>query len=447
MVNVNFNDSRWRSLRKSKFVRSVSVRLLGTLATTALAVIISILTARLLGPFGKGAYFLLYSTLNTLIAVAGLKLVFSQAYYRKAMSLGQLLASSMVLSIIAGIGATCVGLAAIWPMLDSVYKGIHWYYLVVVVAMAPILLLAANLRSLLDVDYQTAKATVTMASRPFLFLLFFGTFAALGWFTVGSALTAMVISISGMTVVGAILLVWTARPDFTDLWDRSRRLILYSTRSHLGLVFRELQARFDVFIVAYFLSLADVGLYSVALTVSDMAGKLSQLISTVLLGRLAKERDGKKSLEAITRVSRIMFLLTGLFAIILALITPAVLTLAFGEAFESSATAIYILLPGVLAMSAFRNFNLILVMENRPGLFSLITSVGVTTMVVGDFLLIPQYGINGAAIASTFSFFMTVLLISVWVIRTCQVPFREFFDLRGAAHDLVKIIRSGSGRS
>lgn len=436
--------SRLSELGKSKFVRSVSVRLLGTAVTTVLAVITSVLTARLLGPSGKGAYFLLYSTLNTLVALAGLKLVFSQAYYRTSMSLGQLLASSFLLSIFSGTAATCIGLAIIWPFLDSVFKEVDLSYVLAVIAMAPALVIATNFRSLLDADYQTTYGTVTITIRPLLFLLFFGSFSVMGWFTVGSALVAMFISIVGMAVIGSAFLLKEARPDYSELLEGIKKQFFYSVRSHLGLVFKTMQSRFDIFIVAYFVDLTAVGLYSVALTISDMAGKLSQVTATVLLSHLAKDKSESMRPDVVVRVSRIMFLVSSLMVITLAVGATSILTIAFGDAFVPSATAIYLLLPGVLAMSIFRNLNLILVMNNRPGLYSGITSVGVATMIIGDVLLIPGLGINGAALASTISFVFTLLVIAISVTRVSSPPFYEYVNVVKAIEDISKFLRRNS---
>ena len=396
---------------------------------TIISIASSILTARILGPEGKGMYFLLYSTLNMILAIGTLKLTFSQVYFRKHLEFEQLIVLSIVLSLVMGGIAALLGSLVVYPIYDSIYKGVPPGYLVSILCLVPIALMSVNMRSLLDADYRIGQASIVMISRPALFLVLFSAMAILGWGTLGAAVLAMALSLVGKTLAGLGFVLRGVKVRIRNFDPKAARDVIgYAMRAHFGMMFRILQDRFDVFLVAYFLSPRDVGLYSVAIVVAEVAGRLSSVTSNVLLGRLAKAEDDMKSIWITIKLNRVVFFLTLISILMIAGLAGLIVEVAFGAEFSESSSATRLLLPGVLAVSVFRILNANLITTGRPGVFSIITILGVLIMVVGDVLMIPRMGIDGAAISATVTYIVTAILLVSVVVRSNSYPLSAYFD-------------------
>ncbi|MBA7691238.1 hypothetical protein ES703_99781 [subsurface metagenome] len=68
-----------------------------------------------------------------------------------------------------------------------------------------------------------------------------------------------------------------------------------------------------------------------------------------------------------------------------------------------------------------------LVAQGFPLRYSATAAVSVVTMVILDLVLIPRWGINGAALASTIAYTVATLLIVYWYIRITRNPLKTLF--------------------
>jgi hypothetical protein len=75
----------------------------------------------------------------------------------------------------------------------------------------------------------------------------------------------------------------------------------------------------------------------------------------------------------------------------------------FGAAFEAAALPLRLLLPGAVAFNVLLLLNAKLYAEGRLGLTSRAAIVGALVTVGGFVLLVPRFGINGAAGSPTSS--------------------------------------------
>lgn len=112
---------------------------------------------------------------------------------------------------------------------------------------------------------------------------------------------------------------------------------------------------------------------------------------------------------------------------ILLLGAPAYLVLAnygptvlswLGEDFTDGVTALAILSLGTLVVLAAGNIQSLLLMSGRSGVSALNKALVVAFNAVANLILVPIYGINGAAVAWTVSMVLDTALAAWWVART-----------------------------
>lgn len=155
---------------------------------------------------------------------------------------------------------------------------------------------------------------------------------------------------------------------------------------------------------------SDVGAYRVAVQLSMLVIFALSVVNQVLQPRISElHLQGNKAAlqNLLSASSALMFVGTLLPAMILAFMAPFLLEFVFGEEYRFATTALQILIIGQVVNVFFGSVGTIL---NMTGLEKEATKGMVLAIVINlilDLLLIPPFGINGAALASA-------LTISIW---------------------------------
>jgi O-antigen/teichoic acid export membrane protein len=180
-------------------------------------------------------------------------------------------------------------------------------------------------------------------------------------------------------------------------------------------VFSFLNFRADTYLLqAILLSSAyPLGLYSLATRMAEVVLYVPDSLATVFLPKVA----GSSAEDAETmlgRVSRLSILSTILFALLL---IPAAFALVYLvlPAYSPCLVAFLVLLPGAVSLSLAKVMASYLAGRGRPGLVSFSTMLALILNVACNLVLIPAYGIAGAATASLISYTahgITMLLIA-----------------------------------
>ena len=248
--------------------------------------------------------------------------------------------------------------------------------------------------------------------------------------------------ILGLTVAGAILsCVFMIQAVLRiDLPRQSRsglrQVVRYASPLYVGNLVQFLNYRLDLFLVAAFVGVREVGLYALAVTLGQLTWIVSNSVATVLLPRVASSSpiDGARQAARLTRIA----LLIGLAcAVALALIASPLVHIVFGQAYADAVPALLALLPGVVTFVAVKVLASYIVGIGRPQINLIVAVIGLAATVSMDFILIPHLGAVGAAIASTVSYSLSAIVTVRWAMRLAGLPAREFVLVRRA--DLIVV--------
>jgi O-antigen/teichoic acid export membrane protein len=100
----------------------------------------------------------------------------------------------------------------------------------------------------------------------------------------------------------------------------------------------------------------------------------------------------------------------------------------YGQAFAPATLALWILLPGAIALTPAGVASAYFAGVGQPHVNTAISAVALVATIAGDLLLIPRYGMLGAAATSTLSYAVTVALVLL-IVR------------RRSGRDLVSLLR------
>jgi len=174
----------------------------------------------------------------------------------------------------------------------------------------------------------------------------------------------------------------------------------------------------DIFMLGAMVSSEEVGIYNVAFKTSSI-GLIIILVFNVVIGpkisELYNRNEIKKLKKTIIKTTQLITITTIPIFLILIVFRKDILSF-FGSEFILGETTLVILSFSVLINAISGNVDQILNMTNHHRLMRNIALVCLTENVILNFILIPKYGINGAATASLITN-ISLNLISIYYIK------------------------------
>lgn len=382
-----------------------------SIATVAVTMLMTVALSRLLGPAGKGGYDLVVATVALFGVVVGFSMPAGVIY---AVARGLAAPRSLAPALIT-IGAAQGAVAALvtaalrmTPLGRAFVPDTFGPFVPVAVG----LMVAASLwagfgRAILLGRQDVMEANRRdLAARALAVLVVVA--AALALAGNGSAdsgelvvWAALVGSVVGLAPYILALVRTLGSPGPRGL----RSVIGFATPAALANILQFLNYRLDLFLVGFFLGPTEVGLYALAGLFAQLIWLLSTAASTVMLPRVASVRgDHIESAHETALVARAVFAATIVMVLGVAVTASWLVPIVFGAAFAPAVPAILYLLPGIAIFAPVIVIGSYMGGTGRPDLNLVGSTISFAVTLVLDLVLIPAYGIVGAAIASSVSY-------------------------------------------
>ncbi len=219
-----------------------------------------------------------------------------------------------------------------------------------------------------------------------------------------------------LTAIGAVVLTQVVTSSILLIYEQSiagwlhspwpglaglRPLARYSMLIHAGNTLQFMVQRIDVLFVSVLLGMRQVGLYSVGYALAELFLLVPQRLGVLYLPRAAGQMPASQKTEEVCFSTSAVFLGTLASAAILAVVGPVAIRLLYGSAFAGSVPPFLLLLPGVCALAINNILSAYLAGVGRIETIVFVAGVGLTSNILLNLILIPRYGISGAALSSS----------------------------------------------
>ena len=200
----------------------------------------------------------------------------------------------------------------------------------------------------------------------------------------------------------------------------------------------EIISTVDILILTYFRDLIEVGIYSTVLPTGMLVLFLGRAVGLMLFpmsSELWARKEYKKLSEGFSRLTKYVLII--IVPIILGLIafSKLFLTVFFGKVYSPGAVALQILLIGTLFYAfALLNNNLLSGIGNPRIVAKIILSSALVNF-IANMILIPPFGMQGAALGTTISYIFGLIYSKYYVRKIVKVEFPW--------KDMGKILLSG----
>jgi O-antigen/teichoic acid export membrane protein len=379
----------------SAFVQSAGAKLLviGLNAATG------ILSARALAPVGRGelSAMILWCTFLASVFSFGLPSAFTYCLRRYPEKLSELSGAALVLSLVVSTVACSVGFVGLPHWLPQ-YSPQVLLFARIFLANVPITVFVLLGRAALESQGNFTASNLSLVGATtitlvgLLLLLFTHTFTPVN--------AAWCYVIPGLPTV-----IWMAgicyrlvRPRFRHLGKSAQLLLSYGIRSYGIDLCGTLSLYVDQALVVRILLPGLMGTYVVALSLSRMLNAFHAAVVMVLFPR-AVSRPAREVLEMTGRAVRMTTFVTALCGCGIMLAGPRLLVLLYGPEYRGAAAILRILVIEVVLAGATQVMSQAFMALSRPGVITALQAIGLLLTVPLMLVLVPRFGIEGAALS------------------------------------------------
>ena len=390
-----------------------------------LSIVSASITARWLGPAGKGEVAIILATVALFQFVLNAGLAPANVYYagRKRIPVPFLTENSIVFTLLGAIiGFSVILISFLSGFLRTLLPDASPAYLMLGLLLLPIMILNMNLKSILQGLRKIFVLNVLNGFQSILsvfFLSFFIIGLKLG--VPGAVLASFMASL--LTLLVVVYYIKQEGASFRPRWRSIvvKPMISFGIKGYIGNLMQFFNYRLDIFILNYYLGPAEVGIYGVSVTLAELLWRLPDAVSFVIFPESANSTQ--KDMNNFTpRVFQATFLIIFLGAVAIALVGQAVIRIVFSDAFISAYTPLLILIPGVFLFGLAKILAGDIIGRGYPQYNSITAGLALIATVILNLLLVPRMGVNGAALASTLSYCITFVSSLVFYFLISRHP-------------------------
>jgi len=204
-----------------------------------------------------------------------------------------------------------------------------------------------------------------------------------------------------------------------------------------------LNLRMHQYFLSWFGTPTQLGLYTVAMFLAEKIWLLPNTMAHVIFPMASKEKGLKK--EDLSELCRLSFHFVFLISIIMAIASPFLIPLLYSKDFSGAIIPLWIILPGIIALSIGKILNGDLQGRGKPYITAFIAFLGLIFQGIAGYIFIPENPMNGSALVASMTYIFITLIYIIYYTRKKQLNISSLFHISifKDTKKMLNAIRSG----
>jgi O-antigen/teichoic acid export membrane protein len=209
--------------------------------------------------------------------------------------------------------------------------------------------------------------------------------------------------------------------DFRMDWPLARDQVRYGFQAHLGNIAQRMNLQMSTLILSSLAGAGAVGLFSVAVNMAQVLWYIPDSVGRILFPRVAS--SSREDANRVTALAcRNTILLTLVASLALFLLGRRIILLLYTESFIDSVRPLFLLLPGIVALSISKVLTKYLSGIGKPYYNSTASILAFVANVPIMYLLVRSHGVGGAAAATSIVYGLHAIMVTAFYLRESGTP-------------------------
>ncbi len=405
-------------------------------ASAILNLLIAIVVSRYLGATGKGEQGIMLTTIAFIILFDNIVGGASVVYLTPRLKIKNILIASYLWSILISIVSFIV--------LYFTNLVTREYQLPVAILSGLCSVLSINSSVLIGKERINESNILSFLIPLFTIVLLFFLFSTSLLVSVDAYVISLFIAYSLCFVLSLYFLKSVINKHEKYSWFGVRKsfkiLLKYGAQNQMAHVFQLLSFRISYYVLEYYWSKSQVGIYSNGVSIIESVWMISSAITLFQYSRIVNSSNKEYAITLTETLTKYGMLVAFLALIPIVMLPSSAYTMIFGPDFKNMNILILLLAPGIWM------FNYTLIIGHyfsgigKYYVNAIASAIGLAVTIPAIFILIPRYNIYGAAMAATFSYFCTSLVVLFYFHKSGGkfVLFPSYKELKTIALDLKR---------
>jgi enterobacterial common antigen flippase len=408
-------------------IRSAKLILATDVAITLFSIVTSLIGARSLGPAGRGDLLVitLWPLVIAMLAEMGLPNAYRYWMAKEPAKCSHLFSNAVVYTLVAGALGMIFSDLVIPHLVGNRSAEVMWLVRVYMINIPAVIFLNL-MRGLLE---GTKRFGWSGAAR----FTFFGVQAigfsslwAMNRLTVGTAAFTMILAQTLSMSLALVAVLRVLKPRWSPSWKELKTSLHYGLRDYAGEVSDFTTLRLDQLMLGGMASSAAMGLYVVAVRMSEVTTFMAGALADALMPEVAGSGKEDKPEALLARTLRLTLYANVAILVPLWLVAPIILRILFGESFVPATGAFRWLLVAAVVWSAGAIVIRGLQGFGHPGLTTIARFLSAIVTASALLVLLPRMGITGAAISSLVGYAVLLVVALGALIYRRQLRFWQY---------------------
>lgn len=219
-------------------------------------------------------------------------------------------------------------------------------------------------------------------------------------------------------------------PLFSRSTKNTSLLFRYGFKVYLRQIINFVHYRIDLLMIMLYLTPPFVAFYRLAVNIAEKVLLKIDASTYLLIPRVAGSQDDY-GVELTSRIFRNIFWILTALAVFIFFTSEPLIGFFYGEEFLPVVSPLKLLLPGIVMLGTCISINRYYIGIGSVGITNYVYGSSVCVNIFLNILLIPQYGIEGAAVATTMTYTISsFVMIGLFLKNTGIGPMRLFIITR-----------------
>ena len=227
-----------------------------------------------------------------------------------------------------------------------------------------------------------------------------------------------------------------------SVWQTIKEMLRFGTIIQVSTLVSMLNRRLSYLIIRSFWGDAHVGVYNAATQVSESPKLIGLSIAMVQFSKISNLTDNDLAAKITIKLVKMATILTAVCVLIICIIPTSVYSWLFTSDFAPMRMVMVALAPGIVFMAAHMVFVHYFSGINKPKYDLYGALIGLAVTIPSLYLLIPPFGMVGAGLSVSITYFSIVLYNWIIFRRLSKISAKELLVTKDDITGLIKEIKA-----